>query len=146
MPKSQELPDFQGKRKTLFGARTSPEQMRATGKRFMEAERFDDALEFFARTQAEDDVKEIVRIAIERGDMPLFLRAKLVLKEKPTGDEFAALARRAEETGRLSMAALAHLKAGNEQRAKELSAQALNAGDDAAPSAQEQKDTPKETS
>jgi len=124
MEKSQELPGFKRKRGVLFGAKTAPDEMRETGRRFFRAERFDDALEFFSRTEAADDVREVVRVAMERGDTALFLRAKVVLKEKPTEQELEALARKAEETGRKSMAALAWLKSGQQERAAQLRAEA----------------------
>ncbi len=89
----------------------------------MAAERYDDALEFFERTDARTEVQEIARVALERGDTPLFLRAKVVLKEQPTEQELSALARNAEAAGRKSMAYLAHLKAGHQQEAEGLQAE-----------------------
>ena len=118
MAKSQELPGFERKRRILFGHRTSPEQMRETGRRFAAQERYDDALEFLSRTEARADVEEIARIAMERGDTALLLRAKAVLKEAATEAELNAVAARAEELGRLSDAHVAHLKAGHEAEAE----------------------------
>ncbi|MDP6439246.1 MAG: hypothetical protein QGH74_06410 [Candidatus Brocadiia bacterium] len=123
MAKSNELPGFREKRKVLFGPKTSPKQMRDMGVRFMEAERYDDALEFFARTEAKADVKEIVRIAMDRGDTPLLLRARLVLGETPAEKELLACARKAEAAGRKSMAVVAYSKAGNEEEAERLRAE-----------------------
>ncbi len=120
MAKSQDLPGFREKRKILFGKKTSPEQLREAGRRFSAAGRYDDALEFFTKTEADQEVREIVRLAVEQGDTPLFLRAKLVLGETPTEQEFSALARVAEASGRKSVAYVAYLKAGRQEEAERL--------------------------
>jgi len=125
MAKSQELPGFEQKRKVLFGPKTSPEQLRDMGRRYMDAERFDDALEFFARCEAENEVRKVVHIAVERGDTSLLLRAKVVLREEATEDEFLRTAKAAEQSGRTAMAALAYRKAGDEEHADRLLAEAM---------------------
>jgi len=128
MARSNELPGFRQKRKILFGKGTTPEQMLETGRRFMQAERYYDALEFFSRSEAEQEVRELVRLAVERGDTPLLLRAKVVLKEEPTAGELRQVAHKAREAGRLSMALLAYSRAGDEQEAEKLRAElGLNA-------------------
>jgi len=131
MSKSQELPGFWEKRKILFGPKTTPETMRQTGRRFMEAGRLDDALEFLERTDASDEVRQILRVAQERGDTALFLRAKKALREEPTEEELLAIARAAQAAGRLSMACVALVKAGRQEEAErlrgELAAQAAPA-------------------
>jgi len=123
MSRSQDLPGFWQKRKMLFGPRTTPQTMLETGKRFMAAGRLDDALEFFARTTASDEVRQIVRMAQERGDTALFLRAKRVLKEEPTDEELVAIARAAEAAGCKFMAYVALLKAGHQEEADRLRAE-----------------------
>ena len=123
MAKSDRLPGFRDKRRVLFGRKTAAEQMREAGGQFMQAERYDDALEFFARCDAESQVQQIARIAVERGDTPLLLRARVVLKEQPTQEELVAVARKAKAAGRKSMARLAYLKAGLEQEAERLGAE-----------------------
>lgn len=120
MAKSDELPGFVAKRKILFGARTTPEQMTEMALRFMAQERYDDALEFLAKTDAHAPLDKIVRIAIDRGDTPLLLRAKAVLKQEPTDRELLVTAKQAEAAGRPSMAYVAYVKAGNEQEAERL--------------------------
>ena len=127
MAKPDTLPGFRDKRAALFGAKVTPQHRREVGMRFMEAERYDDALEFFSRADAEDQVRKIAAIAAERGDTPLFLRAKVVLKEVPAQQELAALARKAEEAGRPSMARMAYLKAGLQEEADRLGGQAAGA-------------------
>jgi len=123
--KKPELPGFREKRRILFGEKTTPEQMRNTGRLFMEVERYDEALDFFERTDAEAEVREIAGVAFERGDVPLFLRAKLILKEQPTEQELSAIARTAESAGRRSMAYVAHLKAGHTEQAERLRTELL---------------------
>ena len=123
MAKRNELPSFLEKRKILFGRKTAAQEIMEAGRQFMEAERFDDALEFFERTEATQEVQKIARLAVERGDTPLFLRAKVVLKEEPTEQELDILARNAEAAGRSSMALIAHLKAGHKEQAERLRAE-----------------------
>lgn len=117
MAKKQELRGFYQKRKILFGAKTSPERMRQTGERFMAAGRYDDALEFFERCEAEDLTRRIAAEAMKAGDAPLYMRAKKVLKEQIADGEWAGLAANAENAGSYAMAYVAHLKAGREEEA-----------------------------
>ncbi len=117
MAKKQDLPGFYGKRKILFGAKTSPDKMRQTGKLFMDAERYDDALEFFQRAEADDLTREIAQVAMERGNVPLYMRAKKVLGERIDEQEWSRLAASAEKAGVHSSARVAHLKAGHEEEA-----------------------------
>ena len=125
MAKGGELPGFLEKRKILFGRKTSAEKMRATGLRFMEAERYDDALEFFARCSADDLVRRIADVAMERADTPLFMRAKRVLKEPVSGKEWDRLADNALKAGTASKAHVAKLQAGKKEEADELKQQTL---------------------
>lgn len=120
MAKSKELPGFDEKRKILFGAKSSPEKMRETGELFMDAERYDDALEFFQRCDAQDQTREIARRAMAAGNTPLYMRAKKVLGEDITEQEWSELAATAEKTGLHSVAYVAHLKAGHEEEAARL--------------------------
>jgi len=116
----EELPDFYEKREILFGDSTTEEEMRSTGERFMRAGRYDDALEFFARCDAEDLVREIIETAKERGDTPVFLRAKRVLGEETNEHEWDELAENALEQNSPSKAYVAKLKAGQEEEAEQL--------------------------
>lgn len=122
MAKKQDLPDFREKRKILFGAKTSPDKMRKTGELFLDAQRYDDALEFFERADAEDLVRRIAVVAMDGGDTPLYMRAKKILKEEITEQEWTDLAAEAEKAGILSAAYVAHLKAGHEAEAARLDA------------------------
>jgi hypothetical protein len=117
MGKKQELPDFQSKRKILFGAKTSPEKMRQAGEQFMQAERYDEALEFLQRCEGDDLTRRIADAAMQAGNTPLFMRAKKVLNEQITESEWLGLAANAEKAGRVSGAYLAYLKAGREEDA-----------------------------
>ena len=125
MARSDELPGFRKKRDILFGEKTTDEQMRETGRKFMEAEQLDDALEFFARCEADDLVREIAAHAREQGNTALYLRARVVLGEPPEEDELRELADEAMEAKRPSMARLAYVKAGDEEKAEELEKQLL---------------------
>jgi hypothetical protein len=120
MAKNKELAGFAEKRKILFGAKSSPEKMRQTGELFMDAERYDDALEFFQRCEAQDHTREIARRAMTAGNTPLYMRAKKVLGEEITEQEWSELAATAEKAGLYSTAYVAHLKAGHEEEAARL--------------------------
>ena len=121
--KEGELPGFTQKRRLLFSSKTTPQQMRETGRLFLEAERYDDALEFFERTEAAQEVRQIAQFALDRGDTALLLRAKKILKEKPTEEELSAVARNALAAGKKSMAYVAHQKAGHAEEADRLRAE-----------------------
>jgi hypothetical protein len=120
MAQRRKLPGFYEKRKILFGPKTTPEKMRETGKLLMDAGRHDDALEFFERCAADDLTRLIAAEAMNAGDAPLFMRAKKVLKELITEDEWTRLAASAEKASAYSMAYVAHLKAGHEEEATRL--------------------------
>ncbi len=120
MSNDDELLDFHAKRKVLFGEKTSPEKLREVGRQFMEAERYDDALEFFQRAEAEDLTRRIAEAAMEAGNTPLYMRAKKVLAEKITEEEWTSLAAAAEEAGLYSAALLAHRQAGHEREVARL--------------------------
>ncbi len=126
MAKQDELLNFEKKRKVLFGEKTSDQEMFETGCEFMEAERFDDALEFFDRTEAEgveDKIREIAERARENGNSPLFLRAKTVLGETATEDELEEIAQTALSKDCPTMALTAYKKGGMEEKAETLESQ-----------------------
>ena len=120
MGKNDDLPDFHAKRKILFGDKTSDEQLRETGQQFMEGERYDDALEFFQRAEADDLARQVARRAMERGNTPLYMRAKRVLGEPISEDEWVGLAQSAERAELYTAARLAYQKAGRTQEAERL--------------------------
>jgi hypothetical protein len=122
MAKKRDLPDFAEKRKILFGAKTTPEKLRETGMLFLEAERYDDALEFFQRCDAQDLARKVAEQAMSTGNVPLYMRARRVLREPVEADEWARLAAAAEKQGRISMAYVACLKAGDQAGAERLKA------------------------
>ncbi|MFW5923371.1 MAG: hypothetical protein ACOCSQ_03195 [Planctomycetota bacterium] len=125
MPSADELPAFKEKRDVLFGENYSDEQRREMGRRFMEAEHYDDALEFFARCQADEDVRAIAEKAAEKANAPLYLRAMVVLGEDPDEDTLVSIADRAKEQGQLSIARVAHHKAGNKEKAEQIGRELL---------------------
>ncbi|MFO8008212.1 MAG: hypothetical protein R6V05_10800 [Candidatus Brocadiia bacterium] len=120
MPGNDDLPDFRHKRKVLFGEKTSREELREMGSRFMEHQRYDDALEFFQRAEAQDLVRQIVRRAIESGNTPLLMRAKKILEEDVAEEEWNEVGQAAEQAGLFSAAHLAHRQAGHEGEAERL--------------------------
>jgi len=137
MAKNQDLPGFYEKRKILFSERTSPEKMRRTGQMFMEAGRYDDALEFFQRCEAEDLVRRIAAEAMEDGNTPLYMRAKKVLGEQVSESEWTGLAAAAERAATPTMAHLAHRQAGHEEEAARLRAAAPRLEEEEEPDAED---------
>ncbi len=119
MPKKGQLPGFYEKRALLFSKKASPEKTKQLGKQFMDAGRFDDALEFFARAKAEDMVREIARTALDTGDAPLYMRARKILGDDAKEAEWNKLADNAVKHGRFAMAYVAKLKAGKPEEAEQ---------------------------
>ncbi len=117
MAKKQEIPGFTTKRKLLFGEKTKPEKMRATGEFFMDAGRMDDALEFFERCDAQDLTRRVARQAMEEGNVPLYMRAMKILKEDAGPDDWRRLAANAEKAGAFATAMGAYRNAGLEDEA-----------------------------
>jgi hypothetical protein len=120
MAKSDDYPGLTRKRKILFSPKTQPEKMLATGQQFMEAGRYDDALEFFQRAEAHDLTRRIAEDAMQAGNTPLYMRAKKVLGEDISEDEWNTLAETAERAGMFSAAWLAHSQAGHAEEAARL--------------------------
>jgi hypothetical protein len=117
MVQKRELPGFYPKRKLLFGAKTSRERLREMGEAFMDAGRYDDALEFFGQCGAEQPARKIAELAMQAGNVPLYMRAKRVLAEQISEEEWTQIAAHAERAGAFSMAYVAHSKAGHEEEA-----------------------------
>jgi len=120
MTKKRDLQGFRAKRKLLFGAKTSPERMREAGEMFMAAERYDDALEFFARCEGHEPTRKIAGLAMEAGNVALYMRAMRILGEEITEGQWTQLAANAERAGAFTMAHVAHRKAGHEEEAARL--------------------------
>ncbi len=117
MAKSRELPDFNKKRKLLFGPKTTPEQLEETARLFMEAGRYDEALEFLQRADADDLTRRIADVATEAGNAPLFMRAMRVLGEEASETDWLRVAANAEKAELWSAAYLAYRQAGREEEA-----------------------------
>ncbi len=117
MAKKQDLPGFARKRDILFGKKTPRERLRQASEQFLEAGRYYDALEFIQRAEADDLARRVAELAVDAGDAALLMRAKKVLDEQATRDEWARTAANAEKAGLYSAAYLAHTRAGNEEEA-----------------------------
>jgi tetratricopeptide (TPR) repeat protein len=115
--KKPQLPGFYEKRKVLFAESPSPEKLLRAGRQFMEAGRYDDALEFFQRAGAHDLARQVAAVAMQAGNTPLLMRAKKVLGEGITEQEWLQVAANAEKAGLPSCACLAYSKAGREEEA-----------------------------
>ncbi len=121
MARNSELPGFERKRKVLFSEKGNPDQLRQMGQQFLEAGHFYDALEFFERADARELVRQVAEKAIDAGDTPLLMRAKRILSEETSEEEWSQTARHAEDAGLLAAARLAHEQAGHDDEVARLS-------------------------
>ena len=116
----KELPGFTSKRKILFSPRSTPQDLVRVGKEFLEAEYYDDALEFFTRAGAADEVRAVAEKAYEAADVPLFMRARKAIKESIAPEQWEHLAQANIKLGRFSMAQLAYNQAGMPEKAEQV--------------------------
>lgn len=106
-------PDFLEKKEKLFSSKTSSEEARALGDRYLDADRLHDAVAFYRRAGHWEGLARLRDLAVESGDFQLFEETTGDLEEH-TRDQLRSLARKAEELGRLSDARRAYLRLGDE--------------------------------
>jgi hypothetical protein len=98
------------KRDLLWSPRTSPATLSATAREYLQAEAWSDALDFFERAQDEEGLREIKKLALQKGDTFLLGRLERISAKwvKPEDWEKAKVV--AEKRGIQSMAAFAERK------------------------------------
>jgi hypothetical protein len=114
------VPGFVKKRKILFGKKTPKEELVRVGNEFAGSELYDDAIEFFSRADAKEEVAKIAEKAYEMGDTSLYMRAKRVMGEEIGAEEWEHLAELGAEQGRYSMAFMAYSQAGEQEKADQM--------------------------
>jgi len=70
--KKNALPDSFKKRKLLFESKTIPEQLIALGQRYMEADRLNEASEFFRKAAYKEGLEDLKALAQRKGDSFLY--------------------------------------------------------------------------
>jgi hypothetical protein len=123
MANNEDLPEFRPKRKVLFGSKTSDEKLREMGREFMDAERYDDALEFFQQAEAHELAEQVARKAMDSGNVPLLMRARRVSGAETSPEEWSTAAHEAEQRGLYSAARLAYERADRPEDAQRVAEQ-----------------------
>lgn len=86
----------------------------------LEDEFLHDALEFFKKAKESAGIEQILKQAIEDGDVFLVAHALEALKKEFSNDEWINVGRRAESLGKYVFAAQAYRKAGADEEAARL--------------------------
>jgi hypothetical protein len=100
------------KRDLLNDAGVSEAILLDWGQRFEQAGLLNDAVEFYDKADAKDDLRRILQIALDEGDLFLYSKLCRLLGYEASRDQWLALADKAEEAGKLSFAAEARRKGG----------------------------------
>ena len=116
----KELPPFFEKRAILYSDDVPVERVNEVGREFMEAELYDEALEFFDRTKSEEDVRRVADIAFKNGDVGVWLRCKRILTEDPDEQSLQGIAANAEAQKKYMFAAEAWRRLGDEEQVERL--------------------------
>ncbi|MBI3830832.1 MAG: hypothetical protein HY291_15030 [Planctomycetes bacterium] len=95
------------KRDLLHGPKTSPKALVAAGRDYLAREAFSDALDFFEKARDAEAVKEIKRIALERGDSFLLARVERYDRILVAESDWERVAVTADKNGMSSMAVFA---------------------------------------
>lgn len=120
--KITKAPTFAEKRKLLFGKDVSAETLDACGDFLVGEGRLEESLEFYEKSKNADKLRGVLGTAVQEGDVCLFLRAKKLLKENATPQEWEKIAWNAAGAGKLRFALTAYERAGNAAKVEELKA------------------------
>ncbi len=111
------LPDSLKKGLILYGdhTHTPAESGRLVeyGKAFESQAKTSDALEFFRQAGSTEGMERIARRAVEEGDFFLYRQAVMYMERAMAAEDLSALAKAAEERGKLSFALAAAREAGD---------------------------------
>jgi len=97
----------------------------AYGRLYAEAGNLSDAIDFFAKAKAEDEIKALLPKIIEEGDAFLFQKIYNLLGTSPPKEEWERLGEAALKLGKLEFAARAFENSGNKERLKEINEKRL---------------------
>jgi len=113
-----DLPGWREKKELLWGEKAGAEERIRGGEAFAAAGRLPEALDFYERAQHAEGIREVLRAAVEQGDLYLFKRCRDLLGGDLRG-ELAALARNALRKGKVLFAVRAARALGDEALAAE---------------------------
>ena len=107
------LPCFE-KRDLLNQPSASVERLVEWGRRFEDREMWSDAVDFYMKADAREELNRLLGLMREEGDTFLFGRVCKALGYEPSSAEWLAVAEEAERRGKHFLAAQARRKAGIE--------------------------------
>lgn len=103
------------KRDLLNQPAVSLEVLLSWAQRFVDSEMFHDAVDFYEKAGANDDLLKLLELAQNEGDLFLFKRINRFLGREPGQEEWSSLATRAQQLGKETFAAEAFHRAGREE-------------------------------
>jgi hypothetical protein len=107
------------KRDLLNQPAASIETLSSWGGKYEEAGSVFDALDFYAKANNREALERLLKLASDEGDVFLFKQVCRVLKYEPGAEEWLAVAKKAEELGKLAFAAQAYRLGGHEETAEQ---------------------------
>lgn len=110
MPSS--LPSVVDRRGLLYGKDSHKTDHQAMARRYLEAGRAADALEFFQRAGSVDGIREIQRLAVAEGDAFLLSQIERITQERLDPDVWREAERNAARHGKERFAQLAAERCG----------------------------------
>lgn len=110
------------KRDLLNEQSASADVLLSWAQRFVEQELLPDAVDFYEKAGAKDQLHELLKVAVVEGDAFLFKRINRCLGREPEQQEWLLLADNAQRRGKDAFAAEASRQAGVEPAAGALSA------------------------
>ncbi|MHC4601216.1 MAG: hypothetical protein ACYS47_19655 [Planctomycetota bacterium] len=116
---SGELPNWRERQKILWGEGADPDEQVRAGDAFFRVRRFNEALDFYDRADAQESIRNVMTAAVESGDWFIFKRARERLGEDLT-EELKALAENAARAGKFLFALRAFEALSDRDRAAEM--------------------------
>jgi len=111
------------KRALLYSDKASEEQLNAAADRFIESERYSEALEFLELTRDAARLSRILDAALERGDTFLVLRVEKIGGDEIPADTWREIAAKAATLGKFYDAYRGYGRAGDEEKAEAIRAE-----------------------
>lgn len=108
------LPDYLKKRKLFYSERSSPEELKKFGDRFLQEEQWNDAVDFYEKADCREGLEAVGKLSKEAGDFFIFQRIGKILKREVSMEEWEALGDSSQELGRLQDAMKAYQMAQND--------------------------------
>lgn len=103
------------KRELLNQSATSVDSLARWGRQFEDQGSVFDAVDFYAKANDREALDRLMKRAAGEGDVFLFKQVCRALKYEPGREEWIEIAKKAEEAGKLSLAAQAYRMGGEEE-------------------------------